>query len=55
MSGVQEGQGRPLNLLITLSPNFPSSHSVTLTAARAMALSRCNQLNQLVATARTTG
>ena len=32
MSGVQESQGRPLNLLITLSPSFPSSHSLTLKA-----------------------
>ena len=30
--GGQEGQGRPLNPLITMLPNFPSSHSLTLTA-----------------------
>ena len=43
MSGVQEGQERPLNLLITLPPNSPSSHSSTLTAVCVMVLSRCNQ------------
>ena len=32
MSGVQEGKGFPLNQLITLSLNFSSSHSLTLSA-----------------------
>ena len=50
MSGVQEGEGRSLNLLITLSPDFPSNHSLTLKAACAMAPYRCNQSQQLVAT-----
>ena len=43
MSGVQQGQGQPLNLLITLSPNFPTSHSLTLTAVCAVAPSCCSQ------------
>ena len=53
MSGVQEGQGRPLNLLITLSPNFPSRHSLTLTALCALAQSCCSQKHRLVITTRT--
>ena len=43
MSGVREGQERPLNQLITLSLNSPSSHSLTLMAVCAIALSRCNE------------
>ena len=35
---MQEGQEQPLNLLITLSPNSPSSHSHTLMAVCAMAM-----------------
>ena len=53
MSGVQEGQGQPLNLLITLSPNFPSRRSLTQTALCALAQSCCNQKHRLVITTRT--
>ena len=63
VSGVQEGQEWPLNLLITLSPNFLSSHSVTLTAACAVrgTLLRqrtppcCSQKRLFVTVARTSG
>ena len=54
-SGVQEGQGRPQDLLITLSPNFPSSHSLPLTAVCAVAPSCCSQKRRLVTVARTSG
>ena len=55
MSGVQEGQGRPQNLLITLSPNFPSSHSPTLTAVCAVAPSCRSRKRRSVTVARASG
>ena len=55
MSWVQEGQERTLNLLITLSPNFPSSQSLTLATVRAVAPYRCSQKRRLVTAVRTSG
>ena len=54
MSGVQEGKGRPLNQLITLSSNLPSSHSLTLPAVCSVVPSCCSQKCRLGITARTT-
>ena len=46
---MKEGQERSLNLLITLSANFPFSHSLTLMAVCAVAQSCCSQKCRLVA------
>ena len=53
MSGGAGGQGWPLNQLITLSPNFPSRHSLTLSAVYYVAPSCCSQKCRLVNTFRT--
>ena len=55
MCGVWEGQGRTLNLLITLSPDLPPSHSITLAAVCAVAPSCRGQKRRLVTTTRTSG